>query len=164
MPSFCRALCIELNNTLTPALASAGYRAPGVPFDRGNLRYEFKRESEAGRETIAILFNRRRGPEFSVQLFIEPPVGLAELERRGGVLVIGTLSPRPALWPLPVRAFGAGSSLLARLRGKTAAAPDAVVASFLALLPEVEAWWRQPQSSRHIIAGITRYPGRQSSA
>lgn len=161
MPSTFRELCAELNASLPTALAAAGYQAPGIPFDRHNVRYEFKREGVAGRETIAILFNRRRSPEFSVQLFIEPPQGLAELEVQGGTLVLGTLSPSRSLWPLPVRTFGQGGSALSRLWGRTEMTPREAVRTFLALLPEVEAWWQAPHSSKHILAGTLRYPGTQ---
>ncbi|MOA07106.1 hypothetical protein D3C78_1267850 [compost metagenome] len=161
MPSPFQQLCTELNAVLIPALVAAGYRAPGIPFDRHTVRYEFKREGLAGRETIAILFNRRRSAQFSVQLFIEPPQGLAELEARGGTLIVGTLSPGRTLWPFPVKAFGQNRSLLSRLWGRAAMTPAEAVRTFLALLPEVEAWWRQPRSSKHIVTATLRYPGRQ---
>ena len=164
MPGSFAELCAELNASLSPALVAAGYRAPGVPFDRHTIRYEFKREGLAGRETIAILFNRKRSAAFAVQLFIEPPQGLAELEERGGTLLLGTLSPSRTLWPFPVRAFGQHRSLLSRLWGRAAMTPAAAVRAFLALLPEVEAWWRQPGSSPHIVVGTLRYSGRQGKA
>ena len=161
MSSAFRELCAELNASLPPALSASGYRAPGIPFDRHNVRYEFKREGVAGRETIAILFNRRRSPDFGVQLFIEPPQGLAELEAQGGTLVLGTLSPSRYTWPFPVRAFGQGRSALARLWGRAEMTPREAVRTFLALLPEVEAWWQAPHSTKHILAGTLRYPGTQ---
>lgn len=161
MASPFRALCAELNAALPSALAAAGYRAPGIPFDCHNLRYEFTREGTAGRETIAILFNRRRSAHFGVQLYIEPPEGLAELEARGGALILGTLSPSRILWPFPVRAFGQRRALLSRVWARAETTPAEAVRAFLALLPEVEAWWRQPRSRRHIIAGTLRYPGRR---
>lgn len=161
MPSPFRVLCAELNATLPSALAAAGYRAPGIAFDRHNLHYEFTREGPSGRETIAILFNRRRSPQFGVQLFIEPPEGLAELEARGGDLILGTLTPSRSLWPFPVRAFGQGRSLLSRLLTKDETTPTEAVRAFLALLPEVEAWWHKPQGSKHIVVGTLHYPGRQ---
>lgn len=161
MPSPFRALCTELNASLPSALAAAGYRPPGIPFDRHNLRYEFTRPGATGRETIAILFNRRRSPQFGVQLFIEPPEGLAELEARGGALILGTLSPSRALWPFPVRAFGQRRSLLSRWWARAEATPADAVRAFLALLPEVESWWRQPRSRPHIVTGTLHYPGRQ---
>lgn len=164
MSSHFHALCVELNATLPAALAAAGYRAPGIPFDCHNLRYEFTREGAAGRETIAILFNRRRGAHFGVQLFIEPPEGMAELEARGGELILGTLSPSWIMWPFPVRAFGQRRALLSRWRAGTETTPVEAVRAFLALLPEVEAWWRQPRSRRHIITGTLRYPGRPGVA
>lgn len=164
MPSPFRALCAELNASLPSALAAAGYRAPGIPFDRHNLRYEFTREGVVGRETIAILFNRRRSPHFGVQLFIAPPEGFAELEARGGALILGTLSPSRTMWPFPVRAFGQRRSLLSRLWARAETAPADAVRAFLALLPEVEAWWQDPRSSKYIIAGTLHYPGTQRSA
>ncbi len=164
MPSPFQQLCAELTGVLTPALVAAGYRAPGIPFDRHSARYEFRREAAHGRETIAILFNRRRSAGFGVQLFIEPPVGLAELERRGGTLLVGTLSPSRTLWPFPVRTFGQRPGLLARLRGRAAPSPAEAVRALLALLPEVEAWWGEPGSSPHIVVGTLRYPGRQGNS
>ena len=161
MPSPFHELCAELNSSLIPALVAAGYRAPGIPFDRHNVRYEFKREGLAGRETIAILFNRKRSPAFGVQLFIEPPQGLTGLEARGGTLIVGTLSPDRTLWPFPVRAFGQNRSLLSRLWGRAETTPNAAVRAFLALFPEIDAWWRQPRSSKHIVTGTLRYPGRK---
>ncbi len=164
MPGSFAELCAELNASLSPALVAAGYRAPGVPFDRHTIRYEFQREGLAGRQTIAILFNRKRSPEFGVQLFVEPPQGLAELEERGGTLLLGTLSTGRTLWPFPVRAFGQHRSLLSRLWGSAAVTPGEAVRAFLALLPEVEGWWRQPGGSPHIVVGTLRYPGRQAKA
>ncbi|MBV2131645.1 hypothetical protein KRX52_02405 [Pseudomonas sp. MAP12] len=161
MPGSFAEFCAELNASLTPALVAAGYRAPRAPFDRHTVRYEFAREGLAGRETIAILFNRKRRAAFGVQLFIEPPQGLAELEERGGTLLLGTLSPSRTLWPFPVRAFGQHRSLLSRLWGRAAMMPADAVRAFLALLSEVEAWWHQPRSSPHIVVGTLRYPGRQ---
>lgn len=164
MPSPFRALCAELNAVLPCALTAAGYRAPGIPFDRHNLRYEFTRPGAAGRETIAILFNRRRSPHFGVQLFIEPPEGLAELEARGGELILGTLSPIRPMWPFPVRAFGQRRPLLSRWWAKAETTPADAVRAFLALLPEVEGWWQDPRSHKHIIAGTLHYPGKQRGA
>lgn len=155
-------LCAELSASLTPALVAAGYSSPGIPFDRHNLRYEFKREGREGWETIAILFNRKRSPEFGVQLFIEPPQGLASLEVEGGTLVVGTLSPNRATWPFPVRAFGQRNSLLSRWCGNAAPTPREAVQAALALLAEVEAWWQKPRSTRHILASSLRYPGKQA--
>lgn len=159
MSSPFRELCADLNATLTPALEAAGYAAPGVPFDRHSVRYEFRREVAAGWQTIAILFDRRRSASFGVQLYLEPPEGMAALVARGGELVLGTLSPGRILWPFPVRTFGQ-QSLLSRLRGKATMPPGAAVAVFLALLPEVEVWWGRPAGSRHIVVGMLRYPGR----
>lgn len=42
MPSPFQQLCTELNAVLIPALVAAGYRAPGMPFDRHTVRYELK--------------------------------------------------------------------------------------------------------------------------
>ena len=94
-------LCDELNSTLTPALRSAGYRGPNEEFSRHAVRYEFKRAGASGQETIAVLFNRDRTPQFAVQLYVEPPAGLHKLEARGGELIVGALSPLIRLGRLP---------------------------------------------------------------
>ena len=159
MVSHFRELCDELNHTLTPALRSAGYTGPNEGFSRQTLRYEFKRAGPSGKETIAVLFNRDRTPEFSVQLYIEPQAGPDKLEARGGDLIVGTLCPSRSIWPFGVRTFGQQPSLVSRLRGQSPPSAWQAVQSALTLLPEVEAWWREQRSTKYIILGRIRYPG-----
>jgi len=157
-----RQLCDELNNTLTPALRSAGYTGPHEEFSRHVVRYEFKRAGPSGQETIAILFNRDRTPQFSVQLYIEPPSGLDKLEAGGGELIVGALSPPRSTWPFAVRAFGGQPALVSRLLGRSRPSASQAVRLALALIPEIEAWWREQRSTKYIVSGKVRYPGQHS--
>lgn len=162
MVSRFRELCDELNNTLTPALRSAGYSGPSEEFSRHAVRYEFKRAGPSGQETIAVLFNRDRTPQFSVQLYVEPPAGLDKLKAAGGELVVGALCPSHSTWPFSVRAFGQQPALLSRLLGRSAPSASQAVQSALALIPEIEAWWRQQRSTKYIVSSKVRYPGQHS--
>lgn len=155
-----RELCDELNNTLTPALRSAGYAGPDEEFSRQAARYEFKRAGPSGNETIAVLFNRDRTPQFSVQLYVEPLAALDKLQASGGDLIVGALSPARSTWPFAVRAFGQQPSLLSRLLGRSSRSASQAVRSALVLLPEIERWWREQRSTRHIISSRVSYPGQ----
>lgn len=159
MVSRFRQLCDELNNTFAPALRAAGYTGPNEEFSRRTAKYEFKRAGPSGRETIAVLFNRTRTPQFAVQLYVEPPAGLDALQASGGDLIVGTLSPRRSTWPFASRAFGQQPSLLSRLLGQLPSSAPQAVQSALVLLPEIEAWWRGQQSTRYIVSGKVTYPG-----
>src|SRR5262245_38078478 len=94
-----RELCDELNGVLTPALVAAGFAAPAERFDRQPARYEFTRATPDGWQTIAVLFTRDRTPEFSLQVFVEPPRGLRKLAAAGGTLTVGTVVPTRTPWP-----------------------------------------------------------------
>lgn len=159
MPSPLAELCAELNASLTPALLGAGYTAPPFPFCRQEIRYEFKRPSEAGTQVVAVLFRRDRQPEFSIQLYVEPPEGMQELQSKGGQLVVGSLSRRRPFWPFGVQTFSVGSSRLAGLLRLNALSASQAVSLAIRLLPEVEAWWSSQRSSGHILAGTVRYAG-----
>ena len=155
-----RELCDALNNTLTPALRSVGYAGPREEFSRHTVRYEFTRPGRSGTETIAILFNRHRSPQFTVQLYVEPPTGLEKLEASGGELIVGALSPCQSTWPFAVRAFGQQPSLFWRLLGRPSRSASQAVQSALDLLPEIDRWWREQRTTKFIISGKVRYPGR----
>jgi hypothetical protein len=157
MPGAFRDLCDELNRTLTPALVAAGYAAPAERFDRRQLRYEFTRASPAGRQTVAILFRRTRTPEFSVQLFVEPSSGHGEFMASGGTLPVGTVTPKRAPWPLGVRTFSTRQPSLSRLLRRPAPTAAMTVQRALALLPEIEAWWRDQRDTRHILSATVTY-------
>ena len=161
MSSPFRQLCDALNSTLTPALRSAGYSGPNEEFSRQAVRYEFKRAGPSGKETIAVLFNRDRTPQFAVQLYVEPLTGFDKLEASGGDLIVGALSPYQSTWPFAVRAFGQQPSWLSRLRGRSSRSPAQAVQSALALLPEIERWWGRQRSTRYITVSRLTYPGRQ---
>ena len=154
-------LCDALNKRLTPALRSAGYTGPNEEFSRHTVKYEFTRTGPSGTETIAILFNRNRTPQFAVQLYVAPLSGLDGLEAAGGDLIVGALCPRRARWPFGMRAFGQPPTFLARLLGQSPPSASQVVQSALVLLPEVEAWWREPRATRHIVTSTVRFPGHQ---
>ena len=159
MVSQFRELCDELNNTLAPALRSAGYTGPNADFSRHAVRYEFKRTGASGTETIAVLFNRDRTPQFAVQLYVEPLTGLDRLVASGGDLVVGTLSPQRSRWPSAPRAFGQQPSLFSRLLGQPRPSAAEAVQSALALLPEIESWWRVRRTTKYITSTTVRYPG-----
>ena len=156
-------LCDALNKRLAPGLRSAGYTGPNEEFSRKTVRYEFKRGGPSGTETIAVLFNRNRTPEFAVQLYVEPPSGLDRLEAAGGDLIVGALSPRRSHWPFGICAFGQPPSLLAGLLGQSTPSASQAVQSALVLLPEIEAWWREPRATRHIVTSTVRFPGHRRS-
>jgi hypothetical protein len=160
MVSRFRELCDELNKALTPALRSAGYTGPHDAFSHQAVRYEFKRAGPSGKETIAVLFNRDRTPQFSIQLYVEPPAGLDKLEASGGDLIVGALSPCQSSWPFAIRAFGQQPSLLSRLLGQSSRSASQAVQSALVLLPEIERWWREQRSTKYVISSKVRYPGQ----
>lgn len=162
MVSRFRQLCDELNSTLTPALRSAGYSGPTEEFSRQTVRYEFKRAGPSGTETIAVLFDRDRAPQFAVQLYVEPLAGLDKLEATGGELIVGALCPSHSTWPFAVRAFGQQPALLSRLLGRSAPSASHAVQSALALIPEIEAWWHEQRSTKYIVSSKIRYPGQHS--
>lgn len=159
MTSVFRELCVELNRSLTPALSSAGFAPPSEPFSRKSVRYDFRRPSPVGTHTFSVLFNKYRGPQFGVQLFIEPPEGLTRLQSRGGALLIGGLSATTVHWPFGVRPFVAAPSRIRLFGLRREASPLAAVQSALALLPEVEQWWNSQRSSKHILTSRAVFRG-----
>lgn len=158
-----RELCDALNTTLTPALRSAGYAGPLEEFSRHTVRYEFTRPGGSGTQTIAILFDRPRSPQFTVQLYVEPPAGLEKLEASGGALIVSALSPCQSTWPFAVRAFGQQPSLFWRFLGRPSPSASQAVQSALDLLPEIDRWWGEQRSTKHITVSKVRYPGKQHS-
>jgi hypothetical protein len=160
MASRFRELCNELNDTLPPALRAAGYAGPNEEFSRHSVRYEFTRVGPSGIETIAVLFNRNRTPQFGVQLYVAPPGGLDTLAASGGDLMTGALSPCRTVWPFGVRAFGQ-PSLLSRLLGQSPPSAAQAVQSMLALLPEIDAWWHDQRSTKYIVSSTLTYPSQR---
>jgi hypothetical protein len=157
-----KMLCAQLSQKLVPALAAAGYSGP-AQFHRREIRYDFKRPSIDGTNVVSILFDKYRSPDFSVQLYLEPPDGLSALVARGGQLMVGDVSATRRMWPFGLRLFRAERSKWQRLFGKTASAEEAVERC-IALMPEIEQWWANQRSSRHILTGRIVYRGSAASA
>ena len=152
-----KKLSDQLSQKLVPALASAGYSGP-VQFYRRETRYDFKRQSNNGRQVFSVLFDKYRNPDFSVQLYLEPPEGIDFLATRGGQLIVGNVAPSYRMWPLSYSTFRAERPKWQRLFGKTASAEEAVERC-IELMPEIEDWWRSQRSSRHILTGRIVYRG-----
>src|SRR5262245_23072906 len=148
-----KALCAELSSVLSPALVRLGFTAPADPFSRHIVSYDFRRATPAGTHTFSVLFNKYRHPQFGVQLCVEPVVGFAELQSKGGELIIGGLSSSTVFWPVGVRPFRAAPSRLDRLLRRHGSTPSTAVQRALTLMPEVEEWWNVQRSTRHILAG-----------
>jgi hypothetical protein len=89
MVSRFRELCDELNNTLTPALRSAGYTGSNEEFSRQAVRYEFKRAGPSGKETIAIQKLRLGGASNGVPSTWS--------RTRSGILAGTYVTPKPAI-------------------------------------------------------------------
>ena len=157
-------LCRELSRQATPALLAAGFSAPPHEFGRDETNYDFKRDAPDGRHVLSIMFDKYRNPHFSVQLHVEPKLGIKHMIESGGVLLVGYLSASYRPWPLDLALFSAEPSLWQRIIGRNTAQGASAVGAFLRLMPEVEAWWKTQRSSRHILTGRTVYPGMQRAA
>jgi hypothetical protein len=157
-----KMLCEQLSQKLVPALAAAGYCGP-ARFHRREIRYDFKRQSTDGTHVVSILFDKYRNPDFSVQLYLEPPEGLSSLIERGGQLMVGDVVPTHRMWFLGLPLFRAERTKWQRLFGKTASAEEAVERC-IALIPEIEGWWVNQRPSRHILTGRIVYRGSAVSA
>ena len=157
-----KMLCEQLSQKLVPALAASGYSGP-TRFHRREIRYDFKRQSIDGTHVVSILFDKYRNPDFSVQLYLEPPEGLGALIARGGQLIVGDVVPTRRVWPLGLPLFRAERPKWQRLFGKTASAEEAV-GRCIALMPEIEGWWVHQRPSRHILSGRVVYRGPAVSA
>jgi hypothetical protein len=157
-----KMLCEQLSQKLVPALAAAGYSGP-ARFHRREIRYDFKRQSIDGTHVVSILFDKYRNPDFAVQVYLEPPEGLSSLVARGGQLMVGDVAPTRRMWPFGLPLFRAERPKWQRLFGKTASA-EAAVERCIALIPEIEGWWVNQRSSRHILTGRVVYRGSAVSA
>ncbi len=156
MPTPFNQLCEELNVSLTPALVARGYVAPGVPFNRKESKYEFKRSSPSGTQTLAVLFNRNRRPNFSIQLYVEPTDGWASARARGEEFIVGFLVRRRRIWPFAVEHFGLHQSKIAAFLGRPPKSAAQAIQEAIALVPEVEGWWLHQANHGHIITATSR--------
>ncbi|MCC7247092.1 MAG: hypothetical protein IT473_00535 [Lysobacter sp.] len=155
------ALREELTATLLPELRRLGFEGPSR-IDGRALVYEFSRRDGDIRHVLTLQLEKRGLPRFVLGLALEPPEGFAALTARGGTTMTGQLRPRR---DASVRGwFRADPTLWQRLRGDRASRHVEAVAACVALLPEVESWWRDPKSSAHIVAYPVRFPGTAAPA
>lgn len=141
---------------LLPELRRRGFDGPSRIDGRAAV-FEFSRRDGDARHVLTLQLEKRGLPRFVLGLAVEPPEGFAALTARGGIAMSGQLRPRRDAglrgW------FRADPTLWRCLRGDRASRHVEAVAACVALLPEVEAWWRDPKSSAHIVAYPVRFPG-----
>ena len=98
-------------------------------------------------------------PRFILMLANEPPGGFEAVVARGGIARQGRLQPTrgatTGAW------FRTDRTLWQRVLRTAEPSAVAVVASCVALLPEVEAWWQTEAPSEHITVLETNFPGQQ---
>lgn len=150
-----------LTAMLLPELRRLGFDGPSRIDGRATV-FEFSRRDGDARHVLTLQLEKRGLPRFVLGLAVEPPEGFAALTARGGAAMSGQLRPRrdasPRGW------FRADPTLWRRLRGDRASRHVEAVAACVALLPEVEAWWRDPKSSTHIVSHLVRFPGTEARA
>jgi len=150
-------LCAAMNQQLVPVLNSAGFSSSDTPFRREQVRYEFRRSRSEGVEVVAVLFNREREALFSVQLYIEPPVGFRAFAA-GGALHVAGLSATKIWWPMGLAPFRAAPTFFDRLKGHRIIDVDRPIQQFAALLPHAENWFRARTRSGYIVDGRLALP------
>lgn len=144
----------EITSRLLPLLRERGFEGP----DRiaGNATdHEFRRSAAAGTEVLTIQFEKYQRPRFIVNLWVEPPEGFEEVIRQGGTVVQARVTPRPggstADW------FRADLPWWRRLFRDPATREREAVSQAIAVLPEMDAWWRDHQDSPHITTIIFKH-------
>lgn len=132
------ALREELNGRLLPELRRLGFEGP--PRIAGNvLLHEYRRAAPYGTDVLRIQLDKEARPRFVLLLHVEPGEGLAAVMARGGTILAGGLP-----W------FRADPRFWQRWIGETRTREREAVAACIALLPEVEDWWREPRATAHI--------------
>jgi len=142
-----------MNQQLVPVLNAAGFSSSATPFQREQVRYEFRRCRSETIEVVAVLFNRKREALFSVQLYLEPREGDPAFLAAGGILQVAALSAARTWWPMGVIPFRAAPTFVDRLRGHRVFDVARPVQHFAALLPHAENWFRDRTRSGFIVDG-----------
>jgi hypothetical protein len=161
MPTPRSLLRDELTRQLVPALQALGFTGPSA-ITGNRLLHEFRRPADAGTHTVTLQLEKYGLPRFILMLCIEPPEGFDHLVANGGTVAQGRLQPRPGAttrcW------FRTDAGPLQRVRGRSGPAPAVVVAQCVALLPEVEAWWRDQAPSPHVSVLTHTFPGQREAS
>jgi hypothetical protein len=150
------ALRDELSARLLPELRRLGFEGPARI--AGNaLTHEFVRRAGDERHVLTLQMEKRGLSRFVIGLAVEPAQGFAALTAQGGSVVSGQLRPGRSAgtrgW------FRTDPTLWHRLRGARASRHTEAVSICLALLPEIEDWWRHQSVSPHIVVHTVRFPG-----
>ena len=146
----------ELTARLLPELRARGFVGPSAISGNATL-YDFKRPHGDSTQVFTVQLERHGLPRFIINLAVEPPIGFDALIRKGGAVLNGRVRPSPGVttrtW------FRTDPTLWQKIaRGGNHKSVEAV-ASCLALLPEIDAWWEVQTSSKHITVDRTNFPG-----
>ena len=151
----------ELTKQLVPALRALGFTGPAA-IGGSRLLHEFRRPGSTGTQTITLQLEKYGRPRFVLMLCVEPPEGFDHLVASGGTIAQGRLQPRAGAttgcW------FRTDAGLVQRMLGRSGPAPAEVVAQCVALLPEVEAWWRDQAPSPHVTVLTHTFPGQRHAS
>jgi len=142
-----------MNQQLVQVLNSAGFSSSDTPFRRDEMRYEFRRCRSEHTEVVAVLFDRKREPLFSVQLYIEPGEGVPAFLAAGGTLHVAALSAVRTWWPRGVVPFRATPKFFDRLGRHRVPEMARPIQQFAALLPHAENWFKGRTGSQFIVDG-----------
>jgi hypothetical protein len=161
MPSPRAALRAELTRQLVPALQALGFTGPKTIAGNG-LLHEYRRSGDVGAQILTLQLEKHGRPRFLLTFCVEPAGGFDRLYTSGGTVAQGRLCPRAGAttrhW------FRVDPPFLRRILRLRRPAASEVVASCVALLPEVEAWWQTQSPSRHVSVLMHRFPGKQSGS
>jgi len=158
MPTARSALRAALTGSLLPALQGLGFTGPSS-IAGNSLLHEFRRPSQRGNCLLTVQLEKNGLPRFILSLANEPPGGFEAAVANGGIVRQGRVQPRrgatTGAW------FRTDHTLLQRVRRSEEPSAAAVVASCVALLPEVDGWWQTEAPSEHITVLETNFPGQQ---
>jgi len=150
-----------MTKRLVPELQSRGFNGPAA-IAGSALLFEYKRPAEEGRQVLRIQLEKRGLPRFAVGFYVEPPEGMERIVAIGGVIISGTLKPRPG--PSTTSWFRTDRSWWERLiLRRPPASESEVVEACAAMLEEVDAWWVTKRPSAHIQTWPTTFPGIDKS-
>lgn len=144
-----------------PALQALGFSGPATIAGNG-LLHEYKRSGKAGAQVLTLQLEKHGRPRFLLTFCVEPPGGFDRLYADGGTVAQGRLCPRPGAttrhW------FRVDQPFFRRILRLRSPEAREVVASCVALLPEVEAWWQTQSPSTHVSVLTHRFPGKHGAS